>query len=146
MWKIIKETPFFWLDLPPYLENVEALQIFLHRYNETEVFFVTSRIATIGDSPLVQSSWWLENFDLWPRDGFSVVLPVARAAHKTQIAEGLGLEFFIDDYTPTVESLQAVKGLKAYLLDRPYNQNIDLPRVKSMYEFLEKVKRGASQS
>jgi hypothetical protein len=142
IWAQIKNTPNFWLDAPP-LSGVEDLWHYLERPNNgsDEVFFVTSRAVTVGYSPQVQSSQWLNTLGLWPRKGRSVVLCVADAKHKQDLFRGLGLKFMLDDFAPTVYQLNEIDGMHAFVLDQPYNQHAkDLPRVYSVTEYLDTIK------
>lgn len=152
VWAVIKATPYFWEDEPP-TTGVEELQDFLNaRMRETanafaapnrdEIFFITARAVTKGDSPLVQTSRWLEHYGLWPRNGFSTVIPVAEAKHKKQLFEGLGLKFMLDDYAPTVEELNKIEGMHAFVLDQPWNRYMKhLPRVYSVTEYLDTIRK-----
>lgn len=146
IWVKIKSTPYFWTDEAA-LVGVEELQNHLHPKSwreddpADEVFFVTARAVTVGDSPLVQSSHWLQSFGLWPRGGRSVVLPVADASHKADLFKALKIEFMLDDYAPTVEQLNQIEGMHAYVLDQPWNRYAEnLPRVYSVAEYLYAIR------
>jgi hypothetical protein len=140
VWAEIKATPDFWLDEKEQGNGVEELRDFLD-YNTAEVYFITSRAETVGDSVLVQSSQWLSNRRrLWPRNGYSTVIPVADPKKKRDVIEALKLPFMLDDYAVTVEGLQTLKTTKTYLLDQPWNRYAaHLPRVFSVKEYLEIV-------
>src|SRR5688572_16631810 len=60
IWKVIVETPNWWLDLAPY-EPAQIARLYqLARRFRWEVSFLTSRIPTSGDSVQFQSQAWLE--------------------------------------------------------------------------------------
>ena len=159
VWARVKATPFFWQGAGS-LPGMEDLQNFLlqrsgeyagkvipsyslgGRGTRDEIYFITARLATVGESPLVQSSNWLATYGCWPRDGYSTVIPVAEAKHKKQLFEGLGLKLMLDDYAPTVAELNEIEGMHAYVLDQPWNRYAtELPRVYSVAEYLDTIKK-----
>lgn len=142
VWVEIKQMPYFW-ESEPALAGVDELRDFLinrPQHRTDEIFFITARAVTKGDGPLVQSSKWLSRFGLWPRAGFSTVIPVAEASHKKDLFRGLGLKFMLDDFGPTIGELNQIEGMHAYVLDQPHNQKYtELPRVYSVTEYLETI-------
>lgn len=164
IFKEIAVTPYFWEneselsgteDLADYLRNER------YRHNlssdvaspenqekRDQIYFVTARMATVGNPPLVQSAHWLAGRGFWPRNGFSTVIPVEHAKHKKDLFRGLGLNFMLDDYAPTVRELNGIEGMHAFVLDQPWNQkeNQDLPRVFSVAEYLDEVNRLSSSA
>jgi len=144
VWAGIKRTEDFWYREDAIQEGISALDKFLlYTPHKIDVYFITSRARTMGDTVLAQSSRWLAKFGLWPRNGHSTVIPVEDAKHKEAICAGLKLPFMLDDYAPTVQKLQTVEGLQAYVLDQPWNRYAEhLPRVYSVAEYLEIVNKG----
>lgn len=140
VWIEIKATPDFWFYEKHYPNAVEQMQRFLRKhYREVEIYYITSRVATAGDSVLQQSSIWLSKLDILPPYRSSVI-PVKNADDKIAICTGLKLKFLLDDYAPTIQKLQQVEGMNAYLLDQPWNRYAEhLPRVFSVQEYLEIV-------
>lgn len=137
IWGVVKSTPFFWLDENG-MPGLEELQDCI--LPKDEVYFITARARTIGDSPLVQSSQWLQAFGLFPRGGHSVVIQVDDPKYKQDLFRALKLEYMLDDYGPTVEQLQQI-GVNAYLLDQPWNRSyVALPRVYSVSEYLSLIR------
>lgn len=116
-WEVIKRAPGFWERLQPYSENVKALYGFLNRNPHLDIYYVTSRVVTIGRSPLVQTANWLGDYDLL-RDNTSVVV-VESAKFKPEIIIATGIRMFIDDYAPTCLDLS--KYTESYCLNRPWN-------------------------
>ena len=142
VWANIKATPYFWLDEQA-MPGVEELQDHLAFFGEhDEVFFITARQTTKGEPPLAQSSQWLRVHGLWPRNGYSVVLQVEDPKHKQDLFRGLKLNYMLDDYAPTIEQLNKIEGMHAYVLDQPWNRYAtSLPRVYSVSEYLDKIRR-----
>ena len=139
VWLEIRATYKFWVNCLPYRENVWALRMFMNKHKDADVYFITSRAETIGESVLAQTSKWLDWQDLWPRHGHATVIPVADSQHKAAVIQALQLPFFLDDYAVTVESLQSLPGTKTYVLDQPWNRHVELPRVASVAEYLKIV-------
>jgi 5'(3')-deoxyribonucleotidase len=138
IWTVIKATPYFWeneTDLPGLARLKEKIT------PADEVFFITARETTIGEPPSVQSARWLHHRGLWPRAGYSSVLQVEEAKYKQDLFRGLKLKFMLDDYAPTIEQLNKIEGMHAFLLDQPWNRYAnELPRVFSVSEYLEKIR------
>jgi|SRR5208282_987890 len=143
VWAAIDVTPHFWEGLKPepgLTELRRAVACYPNNIND-EIYFITARRVTTGDSPLVQSAAWLNRFGLWPRQGYSTIIPVAEPKNKIDLFKGLGLKFMLDDYSPMVEELnKSVEGMHAYVLDQPWNRYAkELPRVYSVAEYLEVI-------
>jgi hypothetical protein len=143
IWVEIKQTPNFWGTLRGYVENVHALQGFFNYNPSFDAYFITSRVETVGDSPLAQSFQWLQERYLAPRNGHSAVIAVSDAKMKASVIQALKIPYFLDDYAPTVEQLNNLEGFRphAMVLDRPWNRYAtSLPRVYSVAEYLKIVK------
>lgn len=136
LFEAIAKIPYFWenqYELPGCQELTAGIK-------DDEVYFVTARAITVGESPLVQSARWLRDRHLWPRRGYSTVIPVAHAGNKVELFRGLGLKFMLDDFGPTVEQLNTIDGMHAFVLDAPYNRRYEsLPRVYSVTEYLDTI-------
>jgi 5'(3')-deoxyribonucleotidase len=140
VWEEVKRTPYFWRDEQEQGEGANELSAFLMRHSEAEVYYITSRIPTAGSPVLAQSSQWLRDRGLWPRRGYSTVIPVADPKKKADVLQALKLPFFLDDYAVTVQGLQTIENLKTYVLDQPWNRYAThLPRVFSVAEYLHIV-------
>lgn len=148
VWQEIKQTPNFWLYSPE-MEGCRQLKDFLYSDDGyySQVYFITSRAETAGDSAKVQTCQWLESRGLWPRFDRSQVIVVENADQKEQILRDLKIPFYLDDYAPTIQQASGISSLKAYLLNAPYNIHISqwpyLSRVDSVREYLEKVQNEA---
>jgi len=142
IWHDIRGSQNFWVDSPPYISNLMQLDSFL-KCNITDVFFVTSRAETAGDSVQKQTyNWFLKHgVDIANQCdmNYSAIIPVKLAEKKINVMEALGIQASVDDYGPTVEACNKLPNHKAYLLDRPWNQEYNQPRVYSLAEFFKIV-------
>lgn len=138
LWAKIDETPYFWENVG---EDSGCEELQEHIKKTDEVFFITARRPTIGESPAIQSAHWLAARGLWPRDGYSTVIAVDSANFKKDIFRALKINFMLDDYAPTVEELNEIGTTTAFLLDRPWNDAAqNLPRVYSVREYLNAIR------
>jgi hypothetical protein len=141
IWEEIKSTRNFWYKEEPYTENVEALKNFINSSAgyEVDLYFITSRVETIGSSVLVQSAQWLAKYGLFPNRSHSTVIPVADSKRKGDVLSALKIPIMIDDYDDTVRRLQGMEGTEVYLLDRPWNRHakdLDDVRLSSLKDYL----------
>lgn len=137
----IRKTEKFWYKLKPYIDNIKALQTFIWTNKDVDVYFVTAREETIGKSVLEQTTDWLYAYQLWPNKLRSTVIPVKSGKIKHEVMRAVGIEYSIDDYPETVQLCNELPGHKAFLLDRPWNENFDVgPRVFSLSEYLNIIR------
>jgi 5'(3')-deoxyribonucleotidase len=140
IWIEIQEDPYFWQDRPVYSGNISALQTFFENNQDHEVFYVTSRMSTSGRPVSIQTEQWLVDNHIWPEGNYHAILPVSKPDVKKFIMHDLAIQFSVDDYGPTVKECNNVEGHKAYLLDRPWNQDQDYGvRVFDLAQFLNVV-------
>lgn len=143
LWATITNAPNFWHYVHSYGDNVEDLWAYAWNHTkDREIYFVTARARTAGDSLLSQTAQWLTSRGLIT-PGASII-PMARGKSKSQIFDAIGIDVSIDDYDVNVrESIALAKnGHEAYLLDQPWNRSahdLDHVRLHSIKEFLEKV-------
>ncbi len=91
VWKVITETPNWWLGLAPY-ESAQIARLYqLARRHRWEVSFLTSRFPTAGDSVQFQSQAWLETY------GFYLPAVVTVPGSRGEIANAMRLDVVIDD-------------------------------------------------
>jgi|ERR1700679_724022 len=141
IWTEIHNTPNFWLNLPAHMENVHGLEKYIWEPKSADIFFITSRVGTAGDSVLEQTTAWLRNHGLY-RSGHTSVIPVAGPKYKNMLMSALNIKFSLDDYGPTVVECNCNNEHKAFLLDRNWNREyIALPRLYSMKEYLDIVRK-----
>lgn len=137
VWGRIKQTENFWLKLWPYSDNVCSLARFLTREKGHDVWLTTARVETAGCTVAKQTELWLQSYGL--REGYNYMGVVVADSHlKVGVYEAMEIMASIDDKGETVEECDVrLKGHRAFLLDRPWNQEADVKRrVHSVEEFL----------
>lgn len=141
VWAKIKTDPTFYERGPAYEENIQALRVFLSNQSGHEIYFVTSRQDTGGVSVALQTRRWLHKqgvLGLYASGNYLAVIPVASPEVKKFIMTDMDIHFSIDDMGSTVEACNAVKGHKAVLLSRPWNQERNYGRrVASLAEYFD---------
>jgi hypothetical protein len=113
LWKVIDQAPNWWLDLPAYEPDQIARLYELSRRGRWEVFFLTSRPPSAGDSVQLQTQVWLE------RQGFylpSVLTTPAGA--RGELARALRLDVAVDDRIVNCIEIISASTAKAVLLAR----------------------------
>ena len=110
VWRVITETPNWWLGLAPY-EPAQIARLYqLARRYRWEVSFLTSRIPTAGDSVQFQSQTWLEAY------GFYMPAVVTVPGSRGEIANALRLDMIIDDQFLNCLEVVGASQTKAILL------------------------------
>ena len=110
VWRVITETPNWWLGLAPY-EPAQIARLYqLARRYRWEVSFLTSRIPTAGDSVQFQSQAWLEAY------GFYMPAVVTVPGSRGEIANALRLDVVIDDQFLNCLEVVGASQAKAMLL------------------------------
>ena len=138
-WKKIQETDNWWMGVKPYPNVGDSLAI-LHRDENVDVYFITSRTASAGNSVLDQAICWLTVYGL--RGTFGSAIVVKRPSQKLKVLQAIGAHFFIDDKPETVEQvLDEYPACSSFLLTQPWNQSYKtpLPRVSSVRMFVDMV-------
>jgi len=112
VWKVITDTPNWWLSLAPH-EPAQIARLYqLARRYRWEVSFLTSRIPTAGDSVQFQSQSWLETH------GFYMPAVVTVPGSRGEIANALRLDLVIDDQFLNCLEVVGASQAKALLLLR----------------------------
>lgn len=142
IWERIRHNNNFWLSVPEYQENVTVLRDFWIKNPGLDIYFVTSRSETAGESVMVQTCQWLKVRELWPRNGHSSVIVVKQPSQKYKIMRALGIPFSLDDKPETVWDCM-IKDHQPFLLNRSWNSGFkgNIVRVNSVAEYLGFVKR-----
>ena len=144
VWGRIKQTENFWLKLWPYSEGVIALARFLVSQKGHDVYFTTARVPTPGLTVAKQTQLWLDSCGIRECNNYVGVL-VCEAERKWELYEAMDIAFSIDDKGTTVEEcdLLLAPWHRAYLLDRPWNQEAKpARRIASVEEFLDAASHG----
>lgn len=136
IWTKIKTIPDFWLRQPEMPESVKALKEF-RLFNNSPIWFITSRLPTGGVSARYQTQLWLLQRQLISVNDLEKVIAVVKPQDKQELIESLAIDVSIDDLTETVVRHNTVHGHRAYILDQPWNQHCKEPRVYSVKQFLD---------
>jgi hypothetical protein len=141
---VILDTKNFWLSLPPYHENLFALENFVLNNSEQELFFITSRKETPGLSVSEQTWKWLNKFIYLKNKRGNVfhILPVSKPEKKIILIEALGITHSVDDHAPSVKAFSEIPGHTCYVLRRPWNLDEDCGNaipINNLYEFFEEL-------
>lgn len=134
-------TPNFWFTLDPYPENVAALARWMVMQKHQDIYFCTSRMPSVGTTVAKQTSLWIDQMGIRSLHNYMAVAVVEDSNKKVAVYDALGVEYSIDDKAETVEQCDSLKGHKAYLLDRPWNQDAKVNRrVQSLDSFLREIR------
>ncbi len=141
VWKRILSTPAFWSNIRGYHENVIELRKWLNNNPNSEVYYITSRVDTIGSPALVQSAYWLKDEGLLRLN--TQVIVAKLPSKKRAIMDAIGIEYCIDDKPSTVQHCVR-SGRRSFIHDRSWNRGEDfgIYRVHSIKEFLDAVDLG----
>jgi hypothetical protein len=112
VWEYVARTPNWWLELQAHEPDQIARLYNLARASGWEVFFLTNRPASAGDTVQFQTQWWLE------RHGFYLPAVLTVPGSRGEIANGLRLDIVIDDLV--INCVEVVSGSpsKALMLQR----------------------------
>lgn len=135
VWELdIKPTENFWAKLMP-LPGVGTLKSV---GQQAELFFITSRVPTVGMSARGQTCAWLRN---WFYLTFPTVIVVDSPSQKVSIAKALELGAVIDDKIETVVQMHEA-GIRTYCKLTPYNSSKPFSEgvllAETLDEFLER--------
>lgn len=108
VWQHITKQPNWWLDLEAYEPEQIARLYSLARAGTWEVFFLTNRPATAGDTVQFQTQWWIERY------GFYLPSVLTVPGLRGDVAGALRLDLLVDDLAVNcidVASATLAKGL-----------------------------------
>lgn len=112
IWQHIARTPNWWMGLKAY-EPEQLVTLFrLTREAGWEVFFLTNRPASAGDSVQYQTQWWLE------QHGFYLPAVLTVPGSRGEIANGLRLDLVVDDLMVNCVEVVSASTAKALLVSR----------------------------
>jgi hypothetical protein len=112
LWGVIAQTPNWWLQLAAYEpEQIQRLYR-LSRQHGWEVFFLTKRPKSGGDTVLVQTQWWLE------RQGFYMPAVITVPGSRGELANALRLDLVVDDQLENCAEVISSSSAKAVLMVR----------------------------
>ncbi len=112
VWDYIARTQNWWMDVPPYEPDQIARLYSLTRAAGWEVFFMTKRPPSAGDSVQFQTQWWIERF------GFYLPAVMTVPGSRGDLANGLRLDMMIDDQALNCIEVISAATTKALLMLR----------------------------
>jgi FMN phosphatase YigB (HAD superfamily) len=134
-WAFVTESPEWWHALPYYHDAPDFLDALARLRDQDRIapYFVTSRPNhAVADWTYL----WLKQLG-YARPNVIVVNGTGKKAHVAQAVEAVAI---LDDHGPNFAGLPAT--CKAYLLDRPWNQDDEGPytRITSLHQFLDAIR------
>jgi len=112
VWKVITETPNWWLTLSPFEAGEIARLYQLSRELKWEVVFMTTRVPTAGETVTFQSQWWLES------QGFYLPSVVTVMGSRGDLASSLRFDIIVDDQLINCADVIGASRSKALLMLR----------------------------
>jgi hypothetical protein len=112
VWEHIGKAQNWWMDVPAYEPDQIARLYSLTRAMGWEVFFMTKRPPSAGDSVQFQTQWWIERF------GFYLPAVLTVPGSRGDIANGLRLDMVIDDQPINCAEVISASSTKAILMLR----------------------------
>jgi hypothetical protein len=100
------------MDLPAYEPEQIARLYAITRASGWEVFFLTKRPSSAGDSVQFQTQWWIERF------GFYLPAVLTVPGSRGDIANGLRLDLLVDDQLINCVEVVSASTSKAVLMLR----------------------------
>ena len=112
VWDQIAKTPNWWMEIDAYEPEQIARLYGLTRAGGWEVFFLTKRPASAGDSVQFQTQWWIERF------GFYLPSVLTVPGSRGEIANALRLDLIVDDQLINCVEVVSASPTKAILMQR----------------------------
>jgi hypothetical protein len=105
VWDYIARAQNWWMDVPAYEPDQIARLYSAMRAANWEVFFMTKRPPSAGDSVQFQTQWWIERF------GFYLPAVMTVPGSRGDIASGLRLDMIVDDQV--INCVEVISGAPA---------------------------------
>jgi hypothetical protein len=112
VWDHIARTPNWWMEVPAFEPEQIARLYACTPASAWEVFFLTKRPASAGDSVQFQTQWWIERF------GFYLPAVLTVPGSRGDIANGLRLDLIVDDQLINCVEVVSASASKAMLMLR----------------------------
>jgi hypothetical protein len=113
LWRSVAATTNWWLDLPPYEPDQIARLYSQVRRARWEVFFMTSRPPSAGDSVQLQTQVWLE------RHGFLMPSVLTTpSGSRGELTRSLRLDLALDDRMVNCLEIISASNAKALMILR----------------------------
>jgi hypothetical protein len=119
VWAAVARTPNWWMTLKPYEPDQIARLYSLARAAGWEVFFLTNRPRSAGDSVQFQTQWWIEHH------GFYMPAVLTIPGSRGEVANGLRLNLVIDDLLLNCIEVVSASTAKALLLLRSGDKSVE---------------------
>jgi hypothetical protein len=125
LWEVVAGTSNWWLSVPAYEPDQLARLYDRARLSRWEVFFLTSRPPSAGDSVQLQTQVWLEQYGFY----LPAVLTTPAGA-RGELARALRLDLALDDRMVNCLEIISASNAKAVLIAR----GLDEPRIREAAE------------
>jgi hypothetical protein len=112
VWDHIARTPNWWMEIDAYEPDQIARLYSLTRASAWEVFFLTKRPPSAGDSVQFQTQWWIERF------GFYLPSVLTVPGSRGDVANALRLDLLVDDQLLNCVEVVSASPTKAILMQR----------------------------
>jgi hypothetical protein len=141
VWRSLHSMDGFWLSLNA-LEGVGDLARWLASRTDHDLWLCTARKDMGRMTAAKETDLWVQACGLRAVNNFLGIITVHDADEKANVYQSMGIEWSLDDRTPTVIACGLIDTFehRAYLLDQPWNEGAPVQRrVKSVAAFLEKI-------
>jgi hypothetical protein len=118
VWDHIARTPQWWLQLEPFERHQITRLYRTSRERRWEVYFMTTRPSSAGETTQFQTQWWLES------NGFPLPSVLTVPGSRGDAASALKLDIAVDDRLTNCIDNTAASRSKALLLLRRDDQNV----------------------
>lgn len=115
VWAHVAKTTNWWMTLKAYEPEQVGRLYSLTRAAGWEIFFLTNRPASAGDTVQFQTQWWIEEL------GFYLPAVLTVPGSRGEIANGLRLDLVIDDLVLNCVEVVSGSTAKALLLQRDHD-------------------------
>lgn len=137
-WKAVTFSRDWWERLAP-IPTFPERQALTKLARDHEVYIITARRETFGDSTTFQTYRWLGN------NGIHGVQVIASDHNKGALARALRLDYFLDDKPENVEEVvDCVEGCRCFIREWPWNVTTPLHwsigSVKSLGDFINIIR------
>ncbi len=112
VWEWVAQRRNWWVDLEAYEPDQIARLYSAARAGGWEVFFLTNRPASAGDTVQFQTQWWIE------RHGFFLPAVLTVPGSRGEIANGLRLDIVVDDLSINCVDVVTTSAAKGLLMQR----------------------------
>jgi hypothetical protein len=116
-WHTIGRTPQWWLGLTAYEPDQIQRLYRVSRERRWEIYFLTTRPPSAGETPQFQTQWWLET------QGFKLPSVLTVPGSRGELANALRLDLLVDDRLVNCMDVIAASQTKAIFLDRDNDVN-----------------------